>query len=113
MAGSRDALGFRLHERIDRAVAPRVSRQIKALSPMTLWPPLRVEPADIDARSAGGMARDGVQVERGAGSGQQRILALLWCSAGVCRDALEVRVVLARRKEARDVAGDAACLGAS
>ena len=33
----------------------------------------RVEPADIDARSAGGMARDGVQVERGAGSGRNVI----------------------------------------
>ena len=51
-----------------------------------------------------------MQVERGAGSGQQRVLALLWRSAGVCRDALEVCVVLARRKEARDVAGDGARL---
>ena len=58
----------------------------------------------------GGVARDGVQVERGAGSGQQRVLTLFWRSAGVCRDALEVRVVLARRKEARDVAGDGARL---
>ena len=105
-----DALGFRLHERIDRARRTARLEAHKGLVADDVAAAARVEPADIDARSAGGMARDGVQVERGAGSGQQRVLALFWRSAGVCRDALEVRVVLARRKEARDVAGDGARL---
>ena len=51
-----------------------------------------------------------MQVERGTGSGQQCVLALLRRSAGMSRNTLEAGIVLARRQEARDVAGNSSRL---
>ena len=55
------------------------------------------------------MACDGVEVERGTGGGEDGVFSCLWRGTCVGRDTDEVGVVLARREEADNTAGDAAC----
>ena len=50
-----------------------------------------------------------MEVERGTGGGKDSVFSGLRCGTCVGRDTDEVGVVLARREEADNTAGDAAC----
>ena len=50
-----------------------------------------------------------MEVECGTGGGEDGVFSCLWRGTCVSRDTDEVGVVLARREEADNTAGDAAC----
>jgi len=64
------------------------------------------EQADVDARGAGAVAGDGVELHGGGGGGEQGVAADVRIDAGVRGDAAESRVELRRGEDVIGAAGD-------
>ena len=108
--GAEDAFGFDGHPGADRrGLAANFEFEDGAVGD-DVATGAAFEQADVDARGAGAVARDGVELNRSGGGGEEGVAAEVGIDASVCGDAAEGGVELGGGEDVIGAASDGAGL---